>query len=160
MKNLNRMIDLVIWFCFFTLATVPVHEWFHWTFGKALGGDMAAVTFPDLLHGRCEWHTAPDILWLVYLIGGLGTGLVFLALAWRTIRTPTRQDDVIAITASFIGGAQVGYGVGEMFALLYPAWETLATNAGAVVALLIVSRWAIPGMTRWMLGVPNPASDH
>ena len=157
-RNINRMIDFGIWLSFFVLATVPVHEWFHWITGKALGGDMAAVTFPDLLSGRCSWHAAPDALWLVYLAGGLGTGLVFLALAWRTIRTPTRQDDMIAFSASIIGASQVGYGVGEMFVLWFPAWETLSTNASAIVALLIVCRWAIPGLTRWLLDAPAPVN--
>ncbi len=152
MERLNKIIDLVIWLGFFYLCSVPLHEFMHWWVGEATGAEMTTVTYPDLFSGLATYTTAPDPLWAFYIAGGVGTGLILLLLGSRAWVTPTKWDYSIMFAAFLVGGAQIGYGVGEL-SLAYENtdnWFPLIAAAGTLIGALPPIFLVGPRIMRWL----------
>jgi hypothetical protein len=148
----HKRIDIVIWLAFFYLASVPIHEFIHWQVGEATGGEISQVTYADWFSGLTSYTQAPDPLWSFYIAGGVGTGLIFFILGWRALSTPTRWDYSIMFSAFLVGGAQFGYGVGELSLAFESSdnWFPLAAAFGTIIGAIIPIMLFGPRVNRWI----------
>jgi predicted acetyltransferase len=120
--KLHKVINLLIVFLFVLFFSASLHEFFHYIVGTALGGKGLYVTYPSFFTGLCQWPTPFPHMWLAYLAGGLGSGLVLLVLALRAVKTPTKWDADEAFIFSIFGGVGIGYGFAEL-SLAFPSTE-------------------------------------
>ena len=142
----QKLIDLLITASIWIIVTAPIHEFCHYQVGVWLGGDGFYNTFPNFLKGLCHWEIIPDPAWPMYLAGGFLTGLVMWLLAWRAIKTPTRQDEDKVFVLSILGTAQIGCSLGELsraFEVTADYWHITAT-ALAVLLVIPVLWWRLP----------------
>lgn len=149
----NKIIDIIIYSTVLFFFVTPFHEFWHFTIGTALGGTGFDITYWDLFNGRCTWDAGTvHAPWLVYLSGGVITGLFLLAVGWRALVTPTKWDESLQFAAFIFGGAQVGYGLGELslaFASTQPYFLYFA-GASAAAGVLPFMIWRGPKLLKWL----------
>jgi len=152
-----KFIEFFVNGAFFFVLICPVHEWFHYQVGVWLGGEGFYVTYPDLITGLCNWQTLPEWNWVVYLAGGLGTGILLLIRGLMAWKTPTRWDEDVLFWCFFFGGWQLGYGIAEVSLVsteLRSHFWYLAT-AGSFLGCLPIAAWRAKPLLDWFLTVDS-----
>ena len=151
--RLQKSINLLIVIIFAPLFSLPLHEFFHFIVGSALGGTGLYITFPTFISGFCHWPTPFPHMWVAYLAGGLGTGIVLLLLALRAIKTPSKWDADEAFMFAVFGGMQIGYGFAELslaFASTSHCFWWLSI-LGCVVGALPMAIWRAPKLIDFII---------
>lgn len=149
--RLQKSLNLLIVFLFVFFFSVSMHEFFHYITGTVLGGKGLYVTFPTLISGRCNWPTPFPHMWIAYLAGGLGTGIVLLLLALRAIKTPTKWDADEAFVFAVFGGMQIGYGIAELSLYFHGESFWWLSIIGCVVGALPMAIWRGPKLIDFIM---------
>lgn len=92
--RLKRVFALILEFLGYSGVGVLAHEAGHLTFNNFLGGSGKIYYDPTLTYGHMEWATLPpDLIWLVYLGGGIFAAAWLFLFHWLPPRlTPSKQD--------------------------------------------------------------------
>ena len=99
-------------------------------------------------------------MWLAYLAGGVITGSLMLLLAWRALKSPTKWDEDDLFMLAFFGGAQVGYGIGEV-SLAFPqtsGWFYWIAVPLAAIGALPAIIWRLPKLLNWIMNKEGDVS--
>ena len=149
----QKLIDVIIKYIFYFLITTPIHEWFHYQVGTALGGTDYYITYWQLFNGYCHFAGGvPHYAWLAFMAGGVGTGVLMLLLAWRAWMSPTSWDEADLFILSVLGGAQIGWGLAET-TLAYPETRHLFTYLMPIcvfIGVLPAVIWRFKPFLMWL----------
>jgi len=149
--RLQKTLNLVIVLVFTFLVSLPLHEFFHFIVGSVLGGKESYVTFPTFISGFCHWPTPFPHMWVAYLAGGLGTGIILLLLALRAIKTPSKWDADEAFAFAVFGGMQIGYSIAELSLYFYPGYFWWLSIIGCVAGALPMAIWRAPKLIDFIM---------
>ena len=111
---LCSMVEFAIFFMIFYLVTTGIHEWFHLTTLKMLGGEGYIIKDVWGVTGTV-FIKEPSNPFLVCLAGGIGTGLLYLAIIILNWYDKIHRDfeEVAALVPFCI--CQLVYGIFEGF---------------------------------------------
>ena len=149
--RLQKSLNLIIVLLFVFFFSTAIHEFFHYIVGMTLGGKGLYITYPNLLSGFCAWPTPFPHMWIAYLAGGLGTGLVLLLLALRAVKTPTKWDADEAFVFAVFGGMQIGYGIAELSLYFHSESFWWLSIIGCVAGSLPFAIWRGPKLVDFIL---------
>ena len=144
-RIINLLIVTVVWF----IVTTPIHEFFHYQTAKLLGLKVW-ITYPDWFSGLCHFEGSSDAIWVAYIAGGIGTGVLMLLLAWRAVVSPTLWDESDAFILTVVGMAQIGYGIAELSYLYCPDYFIHCAAAGTVIGVAIAMKLRFMPLVYWI----------
>lgn len=148
--SLYAVAVVVLW-----LATVTIHEFWHWTTLTALGG-QGYVTYPHWLNGWISIERWPQHgAWIVGFAGGIGVAVTFAPFWLLSRLTPTRWDLWLEAVVAAMVTWQVLYGIGEGLSWWWPTALTVGLVVSSVggAAVLAVYWW---WLWRWWMEAPIP----